>query len=343
MAAAALRALLAAALFGVSTPVAKALLGTVHPVLLAGLFYLGGALAVAPRVWTRWRAGGRIVPSDLPNRLRLLGAVALGAGVAPVLVFLGLAHARAASVSILLNLETVATALLGVLVFREHLGRLSALGNVLVFGAGVALAFEGGFSEALPALAVAAAALCWGLDNHLTALLDGIRPEESTFFKGIVAGTVNVVLGMILARASLPGPGALAGSLAVGAVAYGASIVLYIQSAQVLGAIRSQMVFASAPFFGVLVAVGALGEGFTAIQAGALALLVGGNALLLLDRHGHDHAHEAQEHEHAHDHDDGHHDHAHDGVVGRHVHPHRHDPTVHAHPHLPDLHHRHGH
>ena len=45
--AAILAALASAALFGVSTPAAKALLGVVHPVILAGLFYCGAGIGIA--------------------------------------------------------------------------------------------------------------------------------------------------------------------------------------------------------------------------------------------------------------------------------------------------------
>jgi hypothetical protein len=40
-------ALLSAALFGISTPAAKALLGTIDPAILAGLLYCGAGLGVA--------------------------------------------------------------------------------------------------------------------------------------------------------------------------------------------------------------------------------------------------------------------------------------------------------
>ena len=53
--AAVLAALASAALFGVSTPAAKALLGVVHPVMLAGLFYCGAGSG-GPAACTRMGA-----------------------------------------------------------------------------------------------------------------------------------------------------------------------------------------------------------------------------------------------------------------------------------------------
>ena len=50
---AAFTALLAAALFGATTPLAKALLGSLSPFLLAGLFYLGSGTGLAAVILAR--------------------------------------------------------------------------------------------------------------------------------------------------------------------------------------------------------------------------------------------------------------------------------------------------
>jgi drug/metabolite transporter (DMT)-like permease len=335
----------AAALFGVSTPLARIFLMDLPPTTVAGLLYLGAALWVAPLVVGRALRREPVFPSDGRNRLLLAGAVFFGGGLAPVLVFSALARSPSSSVSVWLCLETVATAVLGRVFFRENIGRFTASGNALVFGAGLLLAFQGTQAAVLPAVLVAAAALCWGLDNHLTALIDGIRPAESTFFKGLVAGSVNFAAGLFLQGSSTAGPrlDLLAECLLLGALCYGASIVLTIRGAQVLGAVRSQMLFSAAPFFGVAGAIVLLGEGFTMTQGLSLALLALGNGLVAFEHHTHGHIHGAIQHEHEHCHDDLHHaHHAVDPGVA-HVHPHRHDPIVHDHLHLPDLHHRHGH
>jgi drug/metabolite transporter (DMT)-like permease len=339
------KALLAAALFGASTPASKALLEGVPGAALAGLLYLGAALWVAPAVARRAAAGDPLFPRGSRNRLRLLGAVIFGGGLGPLLVMIALAQARAASVSMWLNLETVATALLGALVFREHVGRLAAAGNAGVFLAGLLLAYDGGLGEWLPGLLVAGAALCWGLDNHLTALIDDARPEETTFWKGLFAGGANLALGAWWAGGLSLDAAPVGAALLVGALSYGASIVLYISAAQSLGAVRSQMIFATAPFLGVIGSVAFLGEGLTAWQVGAGVLLLASNALLALERHEHAHTHPRERHEHAHRHDDGHHGHAHPGLPPGtwHTHEHEHEELEHSHRHLPDLHHRHSH
>ena len=354
-----LAALASAILFGAATPLSKSLLAEIPAQVLAGLFYLGAALALTPKVLGTRSADSNSLatlgwPTDARNRRLLLGAILFGGVLGPVLLLLGLQQAAASSVAMLLNLETVATALLGLLLFREQLGRWSWLGNLGVFLAGVLLSFEGGQPGLIGSLLVAGAAISWGLDNQCTALIDGISPSQSTFWKGLVAGSVNLALGLALTGA-YPSIAWL-GALLVGALAYGISITLYISSAQVLGATRAQMVFASAPVFGVLGAVLLLGESLSGLQLGAGLLLALAISMLLLDAHEHEHRHQPTTHDHAHTHggpgDDGHHDpalddpgHGHGSVPAgtRHSHPHGHAPVSHSHPHWPDLHHRHEH
>ncbi len=335
-------ALAAALLFGVATPFSKTLLAGLHPSVLAGLLYLGAAVCLFPLVVRRWMAGRAVFPADSRNRGHLLGAVFFGGVVGPVLLLVGLTYARAASVSMWLNLELVATAVLAYLLFREHLGRWTWLGNLGVMAAGVMLSFNEGWSGWIGLAFLVGASVAWGLDNNFTALIDGISPEDSTFWKGLIAGATNLTIGLVFfARSGIDASWFWA--LLLGGVSYGASISLYIRAAHGMGATRSQMVFASAPFFGVLMSVLWLGEGLSVLQVLAAAVLVGSLALIFVERHAHRHEHDALRHEHEHRHKDLHHqhDHEHGAPAEPHAHPHEHTPDVHTHPHWPDLHHRH--
>jgi len=333
--------LLSAVLFGASTPASKWLLDSTGPLTLAGLLYLGAALATLPFARTGGTPHRR---RDPVNLARLAGAVWFGGVVGPVALLIGLSSSPSASVSLWLNLETTATALLAWGLFREHLHARDWFANGLVVIAGVLLAAPEGFVAAPGALWVALGCLCWGLDNNLTAIIDGYTPEQTTLAKGLVAGSVNLGLGLWLEDSALDTSTVLV-ALAVGALAYGLSIVLYIRGAQQLGATRSQMLFATAPFVGVALAWLALGEPIQAVQLVAALVMCVALALILTGRHSHEHHHQAITHTHAHRHDDGHHDHSHDALPPEawHTHEHTHDPLTHRHPHTPDLHHRHPH
>jgi hypothetical protein len=116
------------------------------------------------------------------------------------------------------------------------------------------------------ALLIVGACVAWGIDNSATSRVDQIAPHHVTFLKGVVAGTVNLLLAL-----TVTGPGAitvwsLLGALAVGALGYGASITLWVRGAQQLGAARGQAIFASAPFLGAIVAWVALSDPVEPVQ-----------------------------------------------------------------------------
>ncbi len=338
-------ALSSAILFGLATPISKTLLGGITPFQLAGLLYLGAALGLLPRVIST-KGYRKVLRMNKENRVRLLGAIVLGGISGPLALLFGLRIASASSVSMWLNLEMVFTVLLGHFLFDDYLGWLGWLGSA---GAVIEAVFRswGGCVAGLAAgLLVALACLFWGFDNHFTALIDEISPASNTFFKGLVAGTFNLTIGLILSGYGVGWRGTL-GALGLGVLSYGVSIALYIGAAQGLGATRAQIIFASAPFFGVGGAVLILGEGLSAIQIAAASVLVISLIPLLIDKHLHVHEHDPVEHEHLHRHFEGHHEHSHEEKFLLeqlfHSHKHSHEEVTHSHPHLPDIHHRHEH
>ena len=242
-------ALVSALLFGASTPLSKLLLEQVSPFQLAGLLYLGAALGVSPFA-VRRRVVQRVARLDRANLVRLVGAVVLGGIAGPVLLLLGLRWAAAASVSLWLNLELVATAVLGVVLFRDQLTGRAWVGAAVVVGAALLLSGEEQSAGLLPGLLVALACVCWGFDNHFTSLIDGLTPQETTLWKGLAAGATNLAIGLGVSSWDAA-PGTAVAALGLGALSYGASIVLYIAAAQNIGATRGQLVFSAAPFFGV--------------------------------------------------------------------------------------------
>jgi len=328
----------AAALFGAAAPLCKALIQETGPLTLAGLLYAGAAAMAAPGA-----AGTLSVAKMNPaNKLRLAGAVAAGGIAGPALLMAALRNAPASSVSLWLNLELPATAILGLLFFKDSLGRLGAIGAALAVIASVFLSV--GWELSLSGGLAAMACLCWGLDNHLTSLIDQISPKQTTFIKGSVAACFNISLGCALSEA-LPSAAHACEAVAIGAFSYGLSMILYVSSAQRLGATRSQLVFSSAPLFGVALSVALLGEKFGLREIGAAALYAVAALLLLAEKHAHAHTHEETEHAHSHRHDDGHHLHRHEGLEDStsHSHWHKHEALTHFGAHLPDVHHRHSH
>lgn len=349
--------LISAFLFGLATPASKLLLGEINAFLLAGLLYLGAALGVLPIIIYESRRPTTldsfkpaifVLQNISATQFRYIaGAIVCGGFLGPVLLLQGLKAAQASSVAIWLNLELVTTAILGVLLFRDHLGRNGWSGVILATLAGVIITFSEGTAGLSAALLVTFACLCWGFDNHFTALIDSVSAARITLYKGIFAGSFSTLIG-IIGSSGLPNITLVTKALLLGIACYGLSIVLYVLCAQHSGATRAQILFSSSPFFGVGLSAILLQDNITAAHLAALCCLAGAIYFSQKTEHHHHHTHEVLSHTHLHSHDDNHHNHDHltTGEVtkaGFHSHQHVHQPISHSHAHYPDLHHRHHH
>lgn len=338
-------ALGSAVLFGATPPLAKMLLESINPVLLAGLFYLGAGIGLFAYAVTRRL--GSTAPAEAPLRRAdlpwLLAAIGMGGLVGPVLLMLGLSLTSASSAALLLNLEGLATMAIAWLVFRENVDRRQLLGAAAILLGAVLLSWQGqsiAFDKG--ALLVAGACLAWGIDNNLTRKVSAADPVMIAMLKGLVAGTANIALAHV-DGASLPGPALVIASGFVGFLGVGVSLVMFVLALRYLGTARTGAYYSLAPFIGAALAILILAEPVTPRFVLAALLMGLGLWLHLSERHAHAHEHEALEHEHSHVHDD-HHRHHHDGAVTEpHTHWHRHEPLRHSHVHFPDLHHQHRH
>lgn len=341
-------AMAAAVLFGASTPLAKHLLVSVEPALMAGLLYLGSGLGLASfrLLWrpSRERAlEAQLTKRDLPW---LAAAILCGGVLGPALLMIGLMNTPASSASLLLNLEGVFTALLAWFVFRENFDRRIGWGMVCITAGAVALSWLGHPALGIPwnSLAIVAACLAWAADNNLTRKISASDPVQIAMLKGLCAGGVNTTLGLLMGG-KIPGIPMLVASGVVGFVGYGLSLTFFVLALRHLGVARTGAYFSLAPFVGAGVSVVFFDDQPTVGLLVAAVLMAAGVWLHLTERHEHQHRHQPLEHDHLHTHD-AHHQHVHkpgDLPGEPHSHSHRHEEITHSHPHYPDLHHRHGH
>lgn len=328
-----------AVLFGASAPAAKVLLGTVDPVALAGLLYLGsgiglGLLLLLRRTTSRKSEAG-LTLQDLPW---LAGSVLAGGVAAPILLLASLQHTPAATASLLLAFECVATASIAALVFREAIGRRvwAAVGLITLASAVLAVNLSGGFGISPGALGVIGACVLWGIDNNLTCFIAARDPVAIGMVKGLGAGTCSLALALLLGR-TIPGSPAVLPAMAIGLVCYGISIAMFILATRGMGAARTSAWFGIAPFAGALLSLFLFRE-LPGLQfLVAAPIMVAGAALLFGEHHDHVHIHGPAEHEHYFV-PDPHHPFKPAGSYR-----HTHDEVRHTHPHQPDIHHRHGH
>ncbi|MDD5037314.1 MAG: DMT family transporter [Methylococcaceae bacterium] len=343
-------AILAALLFGASTPLGKLLLTQSTPILLAGLLYAGSGIGLSlwlllRRFWPfgRVRQVARLRLGDSP---RLGGAILSGGIAAPILLMQGLSLTPASTASLLLTTESAFTAVMAWFVFGENFDRRIAAGMSLILLGSMALTLEHPLSSSLSwgSLAVVGACACWALDNNLTRAIAARDATQIAAIKGIVAGATNLGLARLLGE-HWPETALLTAAGLVGLFGYGLSLVLFVLSLRHLGAARTGAYFAMAPFFGAGMALALPGESPGLVTALAALLMAWGVWLHLTERHEHLHAHEPMWHIHRHHHD-AHHQHEHDfDWDGKepHTHEHPHVRLVHSHPHFPDIHHRHRH
>jgi len=341
-------ALMAALLFGASTPLAKLALSSASPLLVAGLLYLGSGLGLCLLRGGLAAAGKNSRETQLrrPDLPWLMGAILTGGVAAPALLLAGLLTTSGSTASLLLNLEAAATAVIAWLVFRENVDRRVGVGFLSILLGGILLSLPqgGGISFSGGTLLIAAACLCWGIDNNLTRKISGSDPLQIAMWKGLVAGTVNTSLALAFG-AKFPSMTDTLGVALIGLLGYGVSLVLFVRALRDLGAARTGAYFSTAPFAGAALAF-AVGQGridWAFCTAGVLMLI--GVWLHVTERHEHPHVHEPMEHEHSHVHDEHHrHEHGSDDPAGEpHAHRHTHARLEHSHSHYPDTHHQHEH
>lgn len=337
-----LLALLAAALFGISTPLVQSFGVGLGAFTTAALLYAGAA-AVGAFSRQRIEREARIDRRDLP---RLLAMAAFGAVIGPVALAWGLQHTSGTSASLMLTLEALFTAVLAWRLYRETMdGRVWTAMALLLAGGMVLVLDQGraGGAQLWGLLAVLLATAAWGVDNTLSRALAERDPGQVVMAKALLGATATTVLALVLGE-PLPSLAAALALFAIGASGYGLSLRFYLLAQRAFGAARTGSVFAFAPFIGAVVAIALGDRSASGMMALGSALMLAGVVLHLAESHGHEHAHDALEHEHAHRHDDGHHDHSHDPMpAGEHSHLHQHQPLRHVHEHVPDVHHAHRH
>jgi len=338
-------ALLAAFLFGLSTPLSKILLNDFSPVMLASLYYLGsGFILYVLSFFKITSQETSFEKNDIPY---IIGFVVCGGIIAPVMFFTGLKLINALNVSILLNFELILTALIAWLFFKEHISLNLVVSMILITLSAIMLGFDiksFKFSSSYGVILVMFACFMWAIDNNLTSKISLKNPLNIAIIKGLAGGSINFILAFLTNQLIINITSLLYGTI-VGFICYGISLYLLILAMRYIGASRAIAIFSTNPFIGIFFSFLLLNEpiSFQIIVAFFLASLA--VFLVLTEKHSHLHKHEFLEHEHLHIHDE-HHKHKHDHEIPKdfqHTHRHIHEEIEHSHPHTPDIHHKHNH
>jgi drug/metabolite transporter (DMT)-like permease len=335
-----LQALLAALFFGASAPISKLLLGDVPPVLMAAFLYLGSGMGISLiKLYQRLTSHQKEAGIKRPDVGWLAGAIISGGILAPIILMISLKNTPASTASLLLNFEGVGTTLIALFFFRESISRraLAAIFAITLASIFLSTDFQGGFRFSLGALGILLACFLWGVDNNFTRNISAKDPLTIVAWKGLVAGTFSLILGLALGQ-QLPALVTILSILLLGFVSYGLSTMLFIYSMRGLGAARTSALYGTAPLAGVLLSILIFKDPITFLFGIATVLMVAGALMLANEEHAHFHIHMPVVHEHIHKHEEFH---AHADTDMTHSHEHEHPRTEHEHGHMPDIHHRH--
>jgi drug/metabolite transporter (DMT)-like permease len=246
-------AILAAALYAISSPVSKILLNKVPPTMMAGLLYLGAGIGMSIIGLFRYKTGKmkkemRITKKELPYTV---GMVVLDI-LAPIFLMIGLTMTTPATVSLLNNFEIVATSLIALFVFKEFISKRLWIAIGLITISSIVLSVEdiGSLSFSFGSIFVLLASICWGFENNCTRMLSVKDPLQVVIIKGFGSGVGSIIISLILKETSTNVIYIIA-TLLLGFVAYGLSIYLYVYAQRELGAARTSAYYAVAPFIGV--------------------------------------------------------------------------------------------
>lgn len=309
-----LAALASAALYGISAPSAKLLLIEIPPALMASLLYLGAGIGmlilnIFKKKSNDNRSEVRLSRQDLPF---IIGMIALDIA-APILLMIALNLTTSANASLLNNFEIVTTALIALLFFKEAISRRMWLSIALITVASIILSFDNieSFSFSIGSVFVIGACLCWGLENNCTRMLAVKDPMQIVVVKGFGSGIGSMIIVIALGQKSDNILFMLL-ALALGFVAYGLSIYLYVKAQRELGAARTSTYYAIAPFVGVLLSLIIYSQQFTLLFVAALLIMLAGSFLAASEKHKHLHRHDNLVHEHLHNHLESQHNHKHE-------------------------------
>jgi len=340
------QAILAAALFGISSPVSKFLLEKIPPMIMAALLYLGAGIGMLFMSLIKNSNGikqkeAKIGRKELPFTI---GMIVLDIA-APIFLMIGLSMTTASNASLLNNFEIVATSLIALLIFKESIGKRLWIAIFFITASSIILSVAdfSSFSFSIGSIFVLLACICWGFENNCTRMMSLKDPMQIVVVKGLGSGVGSLMIAF-LTKEYASDIGYIFIALILGFFAYGLSIFFYITAQRELGAARTSAYYAVAPFIGVGISLLMYNETITWNFVIAVILMIFGAYYAAVEKHNHNHNHEIIQHEHRHNHNDGHHNHSHEDFKNEeHSHEHTHEAIEHTHNHTPDMHHSHSH
>ena len=194
-------AIVAAALYGISSPMSKLLLVEIPPTFLAALLYLGaglgmGIINIIRKQNKKEQVEAKITKKEVPY---VVGMIVLDV-IAPILLMLGLTKTTSGNASLLNNFEIVATSLIALFIFKEAIGKRMWIAITFITLSTIILSVDdfSAFSFSTGSFLVVAACLCWGFENNCTRMLSLKDPLQIVVIKGLGSGLSALLISFAL-------------------------------------------------------------------------------------------------------------------------------------------------
>ncbi|HBW14532.1 MAG TPA: EamA/RhaT family transporter [Proteiniclasticum sp.] len=245
-------AILAAALYAISSPISKILLDEIPPTMMAALLYLGAGIGMSIISLYRLKTGKmsqemKLTKKEFPY---IISMITLDI-IAPIFLMVGLTMTTPATVSLLNNFEIVATSLIALFIFKEYINKRLWIAISLITISSILLSVENfsNLSFSFGSLLVLLASISWGFENNMTRMLSTKDPMQVVIIKGFGSGFGSLVISLVI-NETTNNVLYIFMTLVLGFIAYGLSIYLYVYAQRYLGAAKTSAYYAVAPFIG---------------------------------------------------------------------------------------------
>ena len=269
-------AILAAVMFGSVSVIAKPLVSSVDPILLASMIYIISAITLTPFAQKKKK---NITRKDL---LLIFSIAICGAVIAPSLYFVGLTHASASDAALIANGEVFFSVLLAVMFFREKLKFVGWIAILLVLAGMVIITTNLDFTNFTlqqihyKDMLLITAMLFWALDNNLSRFLaQKMDIANIVQIKSAIGGTILIIIALLIFRVDVNIESEqIIPILLLGTIGFAASLYFFLQGLKRIGTVRTITIFSMSSVFGVVAAAIFLSEQISLYQVIAAGIMV---------------------------------------------------------------------
>lgn len=268
-------AVFAAIMFGSVSVLAKPLVSSVDPILLASLVYIISAITLSPFAKKKQKFTRR----DL---LLILSIAVCGAVIAPSLYFVGLTHASASDAALIANGEVFFSVLLAVIFFREKLKLVGWIAILLVLTGMIIITTNLNFEDFTlqqihyKDMLLILSMLFWALDNNLSRYLaQKMNVANIAQIKSTIGGVMLLVTALLVFKVDINvGTEQIIPILVLGSVGFAASLYFFLQGLKRIGIVRTITIFSMSSVFGLVASSIFLAEQISWYQIVAAGIMI---------------------------------------------------------------------